>query len=81
VKPDAGSKFFSSVLRLLFGVDAQGWLRVYRSDGTLLKTQQELAEENSELTAEVMELSVRNASLEEQLAHLQLELARLRGEK
>jgi len=74
VKPDAGSKFFSSVLGLLFGVDAQGWLRVYRPDGTLLKTQQELAEE-------VMELSARNASLEEQLARLQLELARLRGEK
>jgi Uma2 family endonuclease len=63
VRPDAGSKFFSSVLRLLFGVDAQGWLRVYRSDGTLLKTQQELAAENQELTVDVQELAVENQEL------------------
>ena len=88
VKPDAGSKFFSSVLGLLFGVDAQGWLRVYRPNGTLLKTQQELATENNELTAEVIELSgevanlsARNVSLEKQLARLQLELHKLREEK
>jgi len=74
VKPDADSRFFSSVLELLFGVDTQGWLRVYRPDGTLLKTQQELA-------VEVMELSARNTFLEEQLARLQLELARLHEEK
>jgi len=88
VRPDVNHRFFSSVLRLLFGVDAQGWLRVYRPDGTLLKTQQELAMENNELTAEVIELSgevanlsARNTFLEEQLARLQSELARLRGEK
>jgi Uma2 family endonuclease len=74
VKPDADFRLFSSVLRLLFGVDTQGWLRVYHPDGTALKTQQELA-------AEVMELSARKTFLEEQLARLQLELARLRGEK
>jgi Uma2 family endonuclease len=95
VRPGADHKFFSSVLGLLFGVDARGWLRVYRPDGTLLKTQQELAAENQELTAdvqeltaennelttEVLELSARNASLEDQLARMQLELDRLRGEK
>jgi len=81
VKPNADSRFFSSVLELLFGVDTQGWLRVYRPDGTLLKTQQELAMENNELTAEVMELSARNTFLEEQLARLQLELARSREER
>ena len=87
VKPDADFRLFSSILGLLFGVDTQGWLRVYRPDGTVLKTQQELAMENNELTAEVIELSgevtnlsVRNAFLEEQLARLQLELARLREE-
>ena len=74
VKPNTDSRFFSSVLELLFGVDTQGWLRVYRPDGTLLKTQQELA-------VEVMELSARNTFLEEQLARLQLELARLHEEK
>ena len=74
VKPDADSRFFSSVLELLFGVDTQGWLRVYHPDGTLLKTQEELA-------VEVMELSARKTFLEEQLARLQLELARLREER
>ena len=74
VKPDADSKFFSSVLSLFFGVDTQGWLRVYRPDGILLQTQQELA-------AEVMALSARNAFLEEQMARLQFELDRLREEK
>jgi Uma2 family endonuclease len=74
VKPDANSRFFSSVLELLFGVDTQGWLRVYTKDGTLLKTQEELAEE-------VMELSARNTFLEEQLARIQSELARLREER
>jgi Uma2 family endonuclease len=81
VKPDADFRLFSSVLELFFGVDTQGWLRVYRPDGTLLKTQQELALENNELTAEVIELSARNTFLEEQMARLQLELARLREEK
>ena len=74
VRLDADFRLFSSILGLLFGVDTQGWLRVYRPDGTLLKTQQELA-------AEVMELSARKTFLEEQLARLQLELAMLRGEK
>jgi len=88
VRPDANHRLFSSVLRLLFGVDAQGWLRIFRPDGTVLKTQQELAAENNELTAEVIELSgevanlsARNTFLEEQLARLQLELDRLDGEK
>jgi len=88
VRPDANHRLFSSVLRLLFGVDAQGWLRIYRPDGTVLKTQQELAMENNELTAEVIELSgevanlsVRNAFLEEQLARMQSELDRLREER
>ena len=88
VKPDADSRFFSSVLELLFGVDTQGWLRVYHPDGTLLKTQEELAVDVNELTTEVVNLrgdvanlSARNAFLEEQLALIQLELARLREEK
>ena len=88
VKPDANSRFFSSVLELLFGVDTQGWLRVYHPDGTLLKTQEELAVDVNELTTEVVNLrgdvanlSARNALLEEQLALIQLELARLREEK
>jgi hypothetical protein len=62
---DARGRLHSEVLGLTFGVDAWGWLRAYRPDGSVLPT---LEEATATVEAQAAEIE-----------RLKAELARLRG--
>jgi Uma2 family endonuclease len=64
IKPDDRGRIVSEVLGLMFGTGVSGWLRVYRLDGTVLKTPEELAEENAALAAEIDRLRAMVAQLQ-----------------
>ncbi len=70
---DAQGRIISKSLGLMFGWEGD-WLRVYRLDGSLLPTPQELAEQSAQLTQEVSELSDENTRLRAELERLKTQL-------
>jgi len=80
IPPDPRGRVVSEVLGVMFGVGRAGWLRVYRLDGTVLKTQEELAAENAALAEENAGLAAENVALAEENERLRAELARLQAQ-
>lgn len=80
IPPDHRGRVVSEVLGLMFGVGRAGWLRVYRLDGTVLKTQEELAEETAALAEENAGLAAENVALAAEIERLRAELARLQSQ-
>lgn len=69
---DARGRLHSEVLGLTFGLDAWGWLRAYRPDGSVLPTLEEAAANLDQATATIQAQAA-------EIERLKAELSRLRG--
>jgi hypothetical protein len=78
VAPEPNGRFRSVTLDLEFGLEAEGFLRVYTRDGERLRTHEEAEQAVAEEVRRRLEAEQRAAELERQLAELQARQRRKR---